>query len=48
MDNEGNSYVSGTFLGMANFDGFTLIDENNTNIYIAKFNKNGDFLEKLN
>jgi hypothetical protein len=44
VDNEGSSYVFGTFFGKVIFDDFTLIDENNANIFIAKFNKNGDFI----
>lgn len=44
VDTEGSSYIFGTFFGKAIFDDFTLIDENNANIFIAKFNKNGNFI----
>ena len=44
VDGQGNSYVTGRFVGMASFGTFTLTSNGITDVFIAKLDSNGEFL----
>jgi Tfp pilus assembly protein PilZ len=44
VDNCGNSYVTGSFSGTATFGAFTLVSSGLDDIFVAKLDKNGNFI----